>query len=154
MTKSGELWGTTQEDALIKGNLVHNILSEIDTREDLPRVMDKFRINEEFSEVIQKELLTLISAVINHPDLNIYFSPGARVLREKDIVSPNGEILRPDRLNFNGKKVTILDYKTGRLRPGHREQMEGYASILDQMGFEIDKKVLIYINNDVTITFV
>src|SRR5690606_40817949 len=56
-----------------------------------------------------------------------------------------------DRLNFKGHKVSIIDYKTGKLMPGHRDQMEGYAAILNEMGFEVEKKILIYINNDVKI---
>ncbi|HSP41106.1 MAG TPA: 3'-5' exonuclease, partial [Gillisia sp.] len=154
VTRDGELWGTAQEEALLKGTLVHNILSETDTIEDLPKALEKYRKKENISESKVKELTELISGVIHHPGLRDYFSPGANVLREKDIVSPNGEILRPDRLNFSGNKVAIIDYKTGKLMPGHRDQMEGYESVLNQMGFEVEKKILIYINNDVNISFV
>lgn len=154
VTREGELWGTSQEEALWKGNLVHNILSETDTLEDLPPALEKYRKKENLSAQVEEELTNLISGVIHHPDLREYFAPGAKVLREKDIVSPSGEILRPDRLNFNGNKVSIIDYKTGRLLPGHRDQMEGYASVLIQMGFKIDKKILIYINNDIKISIV
>lgn len=154
VTKSGELWGSFQEEALIQGNLVHNILSEIDDIEDLPKAIEKFRKKENFTEPVEEELIALISGVIHHPDLKDYFSAGTGVLREKDIVSPSGEILRPDRLNFKGNKVSIIDYKTGKLMPGHRDQMEGYAAILNEMGFEVEKKILIYINNDVKISFV
>jgi len=154
VTRSGELWGTSQEEALIKGTLVHNILSETDTIDDLPEALLKYRKKENLTEKKVNELKELISGVIYHPGIKNYFAPGANVLREKDIVNPNGEILRPDRLNFNGNKVTIIDYKTGQLSNEHRSQMEGYESILNQMGFEVEKKILIYINNDVNISIV
>lgn len=154
VTREGELWGTSQEEALRQGNLVHNILSETDTLEDLPNALEKYRKKENLSAQAEADLTNLISGVIHHPDLSGYFAPGSKVLREKDIVSPSGEILRPDRLNFNGNHVSIIDYKTGRLQPGHRDQMEGYASVLIQMGFRIDKKILIYINTDVKISIV
>jgi ATP-dependent exoDNAse (exonuclease V) beta subunit len=154
VTRSGELWGTSQEEALNKGTLVHNILSETDSFEDLPEALEKYRIKENLDNTEIDELTELISGVINHPELKEYFYKGVNVLREKDIVNPQGEILRPDRLNFKGNKVAIIDYKTGKLRPGHRDQMGGYESILNQMGYEVEKKIIIYINNDVNITFV
>src|SRR5690606_28154189 len=154
VTREGELWGTAQEEALRQGNLVHNIFSETDTIKDLPASLKKYRKKENLTTEVERELTTLITGVIHHPDLESYFAPDARVLREKDIVNPSGEILRPDRLNFNGNKVAIIDYKTGRFMTGHREQMNGYAFILSQMGFEVEKKILIYINNDVNISIV
>src|SRR5690606_32681110 len=46
VTREGELWGTAQEEALRQGNLVHNILSETDTLEDLPTALEKYRKKE------------------------------------------------------------------------------------------------------------
>ncbi len=154
VTRSGELWGTPQEKALFQGTLVHNILSETDTFEDLPMALDKYSTREDLNTGEIKDLNVLVWGLMHHPELKDYFSPGVKVLREKDIVSPSGKILRPDRLNFNGNQVAILDYKTGKLRPEHRDQMEDYGFILKEMGFEVEKKILIYINDDVNISFI
>ncbi len=154
VTRDGELWGSPQEKAINNGNLVHNILSETETIDDLPKAMEKYRKSENLSEEREAELLELISQVISHPKLKPYFSMEAVAYRERDIISPEGEILRPDRLNFNGKKVTILDYKTGKFRDSHKMQMEEYATILSTMGFEVVNKILIYINAEVNISFV
>ncbi|UJH90037.1 PD-(D/E)XK nuclease family protein [Antarcticibacterium sp. 1MA-6-2] len=102
----------------------------------------------------KQELELEISRIISHPDLADYFSADAVVYRERDIISPEGEILRPDRLNFINDRVTIIDYKTGKLQPGHKQQMEVYASILEKMDFIVENKILIYINDDVNIIFV
>lgn len=153
VTREGSIWGSPQEKAINNGNLVHNILSETETIDDLTVAMDKYRNSENLSAEREAELMDLISQVILHPDLKPYFSAEAVVFRERDILSPEGEILRPDRLNFDGKKVTIIDYKTGKLQDSHKTQMEDYAHILSVMGFEVVNKILIYINSEVNLSF-
>ncbi|HSI70191.1 MAG TPA: UvrD-helicase domain-containing protein [Gillisia sp.] len=154
VTRSGSMWGTLQDIAVNTGNLVHNILSETDTVEDIPPAMEKFLKKQERDPATETSMKKLLSQVVTHPELEIYFQKDAVVQRERDIISPGGEILRPDRLNFEGNRVTILDYKTGKFQPAHREQMELYANILREMGYEVSKKLLIYINEEVTITIV
>ncbi len=83
-----------------------------------------------------------------------YYSDSYKIIRERDIINPHGEILRPDRLNIKDNKVTIIDYKTGSIQSYHQQQMDEYAYVLTQMGYEVSKKILIYINNEVNITFV
>ncbi len=154
VTKNGELWGSPQENAIQNGILVHNILSEIGHAGDLPKAMAKFRKQENISPLREVELQELILQIMHHPQLSGYFSTEAQVYRERDIISPSGEILRPDRLNFEDQKVTVIDYKTGQLQPSHSKQMEQYAGILSNMGFEVKNKILVYINKEVTASFV
>ena len=154
VTKSGSLWDSHQEKAINKGLLVHNILSEIDTSDELPKALEKFSKEENLSGSQLQELEKLLSEVISHPKLACYFSASDIVYREQDIISPNGDILRPDRLNCDQNKLTIIDYKTGNVQPAHKAQMEQYATVLTQMGFEVSNKILVYINNEVSLSFV
>ncbi len=154
VTKSGSLWDSHQEQAINKGLLVHTILSEIDTAEELPKALKKFSKAENLSGSHLQELEQLLSEVISHPKLACYFSGSDIVYREQDIISPKGQILRPDRLNFNQNKLTIIDYKTGNVQPAHKAQMEQYAVVLSQMGFEVRDKILVYINDEVNLSFV
>ena len=154
MTRSGELWGSFQEEAINTGILVHAILSEIDSLKDLPAAMAHIRKTMVLTAEREEELHKLISQVIMHPQLSEYFREGTTIYRERDIISPTGDILRPDRLNFEGKNITIIDYKTGQLQRNHGEQMVQYEEVLSQMGFEVSNKILIYINDEVTVSFV
>lgn len=153
VTKSGQLWGSSQEEAINNGILVHNILSEIDHLGELPEVLEKYKSAENISEEQEVELESLLTQVITHPALVNYYSHEAKVYRERDVISPSGEILRPDRLNFDGKEVTVIDYKTGKLQQNHKEQMEQYAGVLSDMGYIVKNKILVYINNEVNISF-
>ena len=154
VTRSGSLWGSSQEEAINVGILIHNILSEINTAVDIKNAIKKYTRNLKPGEPSPAELEKEIQQIISHPDLAPYFSDGAVVYRERDIINPGGEVLRPDRLNFDGDKVTIIDYKTGKFQTSYEEQMEEYASILQAMDFKINRKILIYINEEVNITFV
>jgi ATP-dependent exoDNAse (exonuclease V) beta subunit len=154
MTKSGLLWDSLQEKAIIKGDLYHDIFSEIDTLEDMSSAIIKFTQDENLSESELQELEKLISEVILHPELSEYYTADALIVKEKNILSPNGEVLRPDRLNINDNFVTIIDYKTGAFQKSHQLQMEQYENILSEMGYTCLKKILIYINTEVKLTFV
>lgn len=152
VTHSGSMWGSNREAAVNTGNLVHNILSEIDTIKDIGPAMEKFLKKENKDAATEGKMKELLSQVVTHPLLANYFREDAVVQRERDIISPGGEIWRPDRLNFDENSVTILDYKTGKFQPRHREQMQQYASTLELMGYEVVKKILIYINEDVNLS--
>lgn len=154
MTKSGVLWDTLQEKAIITGNLYHDIFSEINTLEDMPTAIKRFATEELLSSEEIKSLEKLISEVIQHPELQEYYTSEAIVIKERNILSPNGEVLRPDRLNIKNDLVTIIDYKTGSFQNSHKHQMEQYENILNEMGYKTIKKILIYINTDVNIVIV
>ena len=154
MTKSGALWDSAQGKAIDHGNLYHDILSEIDTLADMPTAISKFVLPTDFSEEELRELEETLSNVVDHQELREYFSPGQTVIKERNILSKNGEVLRPDRLNFKGKEVSILDYKTGAFQDSHKLQIEQYEQVLQEMGYTTLKKILIYINTEVNITIV
>ena len=60
--------------------------------------------------------------------------------------------IRPDRLNINQQnEVVILDYKTGASNVNHKEQLNVYQSIIEEMNYKVMKKLLIYINDIVEI---
>ena len=49
------------------------------------------------------------------------------------------------------KSAVIIDYKTGGYYEKHQQQLEHYASIVKQMGYKIDKKILVYIHPELDI---
>ena len=154
MTKSGALWDSSQEKAIKKGDLFHDIFSEIDTIEDMSSAIKKFTQEENLSESELQELEKLISEVILHPELSEYYTQESLVVKERNILSPTGEVLRPDRLIIKDNFVTIIDYKTGAFQKTHQLQMEEYENILSEMGYKTLKKILIYINTEVNIAIV
>ena len=135
-----------------KGLLMHDLLSKITHKDLLSEVMDEeFQlgiISEGTKNIMEHE----INQIINHPELETYFEGTDRVLCEREILIPNGPILRPDRINITSDgSATVLDYKTGTPKIEDEEQIESYRNALIQLGFKQVKSKLVYINNEIKI---
>ena len=154
MTTAGMLWETAQEEAISQGILVHHILGLIETEEDVDRVFADL----ERQGTIDKETVPLlkkkIGMVITHDALKKYFAKGNTILNEKEIITKNGEILRPDRIVVTNDGATIIDYKTGKENNAYKKQLNSYAQVLEQMGYAIENKIITYINTDINIQYV
>jgi len=130
----------------IWGILIHDLLAKIETSEDLDWVLEEAfslgRINENSVDLIKKLLLK----VINHPSLNSFFKNEYKVWNERDILIPNEENIRPDRLMENRDEMILIDYKTGKSKEVDQDQIEHYKKIIGQVfsGKKI-KSYLVYI---------
>lgn len=146
LTRSGMLWDSKQEMALEKGQLVHELFARIHSEKDVQKVLFEAREEGLIKDEEERDIERLIKEVVSHPQLMEYFIEGVLNYNERDIISGHGEVMRPDRLNFHDEKVSIIDYKTGAEDRKHLEQVNTYAQILQEMGYVIDKKILIYLN--------
>ena len=96
------------------GNTVHNILSQIVTQNDLPKIIESEKqrgtISAENVEHLQKTLQNLLQDAKLVP----YFAEGLTVLNERDFIDENGQIFRADRVVIDAENnCSIIDYKTG-----------------------------------------
>ena len=152
VTRNGLLWDTHQEAAIERGNLLHDIMAEIKNSSDAESVLQKFQhhgtINREQLELLEYD----IQHIFNHPKLVGLYHPEKIVLNEKAIISKDGSVLRPDRIVFMSENnVILMDYKTGKSKPVHEEQLYLYQEQLEAMGFKVMRKILIYIDSQITV---
>ncbi|NND80608.1 MAG: UvrD-helicase domain-containing protein [Maribacter sp.] len=154
LTKAGLLWDTEQEAAISKGNLVHYIMGLIETKDDIDPVFSDLEQKGLINKAEIDSLKTKIQQLVNHKNLRKYFQKGVVIKNEKDIITHNGEILRPDRIVLTGQKATVIDYKTGKENKAYKDQLNVYANAMETMGYEIENKILAYINNDIKIEFI
>ena len=155
MTKQGLLWDTSQEAAIEKGNLIHDVLAQIKYPSDIEFVLDEYISKGIIDEQQREKLEQSIGHVVNHSEITHYFHQDNTVYNEKDIISKAGKILRPDRIVVNTNNETaIIDYKTGMHNPVYVEQIYEYADTLEEMGFTITKKILLYINEEIIVKYV
>ena len=152
VTNSGYLWDTLQEKAIEKGNLIHNIMSEIKTIEDVDYVLADFKSLGKINALQYDELKVTVYDLIKHSQLQSYFNSELTIYNEQDIITKDGSKIRPDRIVINSKnEVVIIDYKTGHTDSKHQEQLYDYQFVLEEMNFKVIKKILIYINDEITI---
>lgn len=151
-TKADYFWDSRQKEAIEKGNLIHLLMSKVyfpsDIQIALNTSIDEGLISQEQSE----ELYHIMESIVLHPQLKSYFSTGIEVYNEREIMTSTGQIIIPDRLVIHkSKSAVIIDYKTGGYYEKHQQQLEHYASIVKQMGYKIDKKILVYIHPELDI---
>ncbi|HET8839046.1 MAG TPA: UvrD-helicase domain-containing protein [Flavobacteriaceae bacterium] len=149
-TKSGSLWETKQENAIGFGETLHRILSYIHTTSDCENALKKAVFEELILFAETKFYADILEKITSHPQLQEYFAPGVKSFNEREIIS-EGMILRPDRIVAENEKAVIIDYKTGIPLPTHEIQIQRYAQAVENLGYTIAQKLLVYINNDVTL---
>lgn len=151
ITKSGFLWDTEQEMAIERGNLMHLILSKISFQRDVDLAFQEL----ELEGVLDKDKTALLKPIIQdlviNSALSEYFDENLIVYNERPILSNEGKLLIPDRIVINDNSVTIIDYKTGMFNEKYIEQINSYAEALSEMGYEIDKKLLVFLDSEIDI---
>ncbi|MGB1307473.1 MAG: PD-(D/E)XK nuclease family protein, partial [Oceanihabitans sp.] len=152
VTKSGCLWNTDQEKAIEKGNLVHDIMSQINTKEDISFAIGNFLEKDIINQKQAESLKATIIQIVEHSELKKYFSLKNTIYNERDILSKNNSIIRPDRLVINSKnEAVIIDYKTGNPSQKHKNQLENYKTVIEEMPIQVSKKILVYINEEIKV---
>ncbi|MES2284755.1 MAG: UvrD-helicase domain-containing protein [Bacteroidota bacterium] len=135
------------------GVMVHTALAKIKSVEDIESAVNSMFLEGLVTADEKENLLTVIKKIIKLPKLQAHFAQGLKVKNESEIISLTGEKFRLDRVVFHpvlkGKAgqstAVIIDYKTGEEKPDHKKQILQYADLLNQMGFTVTEKLLVYI---------
>lgn len=145
------MWDTKQQKAIEKGNLIHELLSEIITADDIDKVVINALSKGKISLNEKEEITAKIQQIVNHVDLEPFFNKEHIIYNERPILNKAFQNIKPDRVAINGKKAYIIDYKTGEEQAKYLEQINNYSLAIEEMGYEIVKKVLLYIQDDLKI---
>ena len=146
------MWGTSQQDAITYGNVIHEVLSFVHTKSDVDLALQKALENGLISGTQKEVVEKTIYDIINHPDLKLFFDENNSVFNEQTIIQKQGALVKPDRMVLKNKdEMFLLDYKTGKYLPKHQQQLQQYQDAIEQMGFRVMKKSLIYIGNEIEI---
>lgn len=150
--KEALMWNTPQQEAIAYGNTLHEILSNINTAEDIDKALDTALfsglINLSQNDIIKPE----IEKIVANEALQVFFSNDVKVLNERSILQKNQPILKPDRIVIDtNNNAYLLDYKTGAHQKKHEIQLQHYQQAIENLGYTLVKKVLVYIGETVEI---
>ncbi len=154
LAQSENLWDSTTESARIRGNLIHYILGLLESVEDVPKAIMTLKKNGDVAPDEIEYVTTKINEVVEHPILAKYYAKNNEVLNERGILTKEGTLLRPDRIILNGRSATLIDYKTGKKNPKYHEQLYFYSDTLTEMGYVVENKIIVYINETITPEFI
>lgn len=129
------------------GNILHEVLSKINTPKDLhPAILKSIATKN--NEKLASEVEEKIKAIFNLCADKKWFDGSFEIKNEAEICLPDGTIKRPDRLMFSNNSVTLLDYKTGSKEKKHNQQLNDYGNALAAMGYDVKEKYLLYLESN------
>ena len=127
-------------------------MSHIKTQKDISFALSSMLDTGIINNNQKNKLSKVVMSIVTHPKLKSYYSEKNTVFNERDIITSTGLNLRPDRLVFTNKQeVTIIDYKSGVQQKQHEAQLQTYQNALEDMGFNVYNKLLVYINDTIEI---
>lgn len=145
------MWDTKQEEAIEKGNVIHELLSKIQTIADVDSSID-WAISSSLITLNEKDSIkATILKIVQHQELAVFFSENSQLFIERAILHKAFSNIKPDRVAIVGNKAYLIDYKTGEQQDKYLKQIANYALALEEMGYEVAKKMLVYIQDDLKI---
>ena len=129
------------------GIRLHKAFESADTREDIFANLDEMFINGELSNADVVELKTKIADSLNDTVAGEWFDGSwEKIYRERNIVSDNLLMKRPDRVMIRGDKAVVVDYKFGEEDNQHYQQVESYKKKLQNMGYRVVEGYIWYVS--------
>ena len=127
------------------GDLFHRTMQHVRTAADVPAALRRVAPNQQESAILQH----WAESVVQHPEAAPWFADRARVLNERALLAPESSVLRPDRVVATPDgRWAVMDYKTGKPRPAHRDQVDGYAQRLEAAVGQPVKRLLVYLRTE------
>ena len=151
LNSSSKLWDTDRGKAIAYGNLIHDMLARINSEEEIDAVIQNDVNAGLIAKSASEEIKTLLDKVVSHPKLMNYFSGEYESFNERELTDGFHQIVKPDKLLIKGQKAVIIDYKTGQPEEKHKAQIRNYSSVIKQLNFEVQKMILVYLNDDIDI---
>ncbi|MXV38661.1 AAA family ATPase [Flavobacteriaceae bacterium Ap0902] len=140
------LWDESRADSINYGNKMHAILEKLNHVEDASELLTQFELQGFISTDEKESIATELDQLFSITALVELFN-AETFLNERDFISTNGLIFRPDRLVRMDDGWVLIDYKTGEPLQKHKNQINQYAEDLTELGFDISKKYLLYLGS-------
>jgi ATP-dependent exoDNAse (exonuclease V) beta subunit len=137
----------TFEKSRERGYQLRAALARVTTPADVPAALESLGREGWLSPHETEGLRAGLDALLRLPTLAPLFAPGPRVETEREILLPDGEIFRPDRVVWlpDGRVVVLL-YKTGDKKEAHRKEARRGADLFRQMGFPKAEAKIVYLD--------
>lgn len=145
------MWDTSQQEAIAFGNVMHKVLSFVKTKFDIDVAITKALEEGLITKNQETIVLQYIKDIVGNADLQEFFDGSFQVFNERSILKKGAKTMIPDRVVVNDKVAYLLDYKTGTHHLKYVNQLNEYENVLQEMGFVVKKKVLIYVGKQLEI---
>ena len=133
------------------GSVAHRILSSLKTIDDLEPELNKIFYEGVIDEQSKLDLRNQIEKLFENDTIKDFFSLQWSSMTEREILLPDGKILRPDRVLLKDNNAVVIDFKTGKEKPEDAMQVQSYADVLLRMNYKTVAKYLIYLEDSLLV---
>ena len=116
------------------GNQLHDLLAQLPDMDAWSHVKAKTNLD-----------VSSLDVLFESDEVCSFFAKDILAFKEVDLLCPDGKIIRPDRVNKIGGSLQVIDFKTGKQKPEHHDQINRYKKTLVDMGHQVTQGVLIYL---------
>ncbi len=118
------------------GTLMHEIMSEMRTLNDLNSALEKRLLSGELTADEKLKVHQLLSQSLSLPEVQDWYSGDYQILNEQQVLHPSLSFIRPDRVMIDGDSVVVVDYKFGEsIENKYVKQVQRYMSSIKGMGY-------------------
>ena len=132
-----EMYKDTKEElrqAIDRGELMHKIMSEVRTIDQVSQVVDRFYSAGQLGDYEPEQITAELTEMIKKAGVVDWFSDNWNVETEMSIILPgSGFERRPDRVISNDSQVIVIDFKFASPEAKHRQQVKEYVQLLSQI---------------------
>ncbi len=122
----------------------HNLASTLVNSADVESVLLKYSETHNPGNEIVIKLKEDLHTFIRFANEYNWLDSSYETLNETEVLLPDGNILRPDRLLIKEGEAIVIDYKTGAEEPHHTKQIQQYTVALQAMGYHVKEMFLVY----------
>ncbi|WP_028295345.1 UvrD-helicase domain-containing protein [Olivibacter sitiensis] len=134
-----------QDEHVRKGLQLHELLSRVAHIDDLPHQVSAMQYEGLIDSSATEELVQEAQKLLQDAALDRIWNGPYKTLSEQSIISPDGQVLRPDKVFIGETETIVLDFKfTAMKSPEHQSQVGAYRHMLSSMGYPNVKAFLFY----------
>ena len=131
------------------GLLMHDLLSEIQTINDIQTAVSNKESTGEINKSESKEMIERLQNLLVQPEVKCWFNGSMQVMNEAEILFDNGKSRRPDRIMLKKGQVIVVDYKFGDQKDlRYFFQLKRYQNLIKKMGYNDVKGYIWYVEQN------
>ncbi len=130
---------------ILRAEVIHFCLAHIKHIDDIERVIKLagMRISHAFSVT---DLHVTLEAIVGNELLSKWYGHALNVFSQREIITADGRVYRPDRVVVFEETIDVLEFKTTQKRDEHIAQVKNYVELLGSIEKKIIQGHLVYTN--------
>lgn len=129
------------------GTMMHQVMSQIETMDDIERVVEHHFLDGTMDVDEKKEMLRMLHENLSLPEVADWYAGNWQVMNEVQALHPRLGFMRPDRVMLGkNNEAIVVDYKFGETQDTkYIRQVQCYKAELEEMGYAPVRGFVFYV---------